>query len=116
MGLEIQQPGRRMIAASVGGYDDQPFAISEVDKGAGTRFAASSPCGRQEQGPAGNDPRTDESPGVTVDELMELEVGKLQRSCGGVAHGSHSLWRCRRLPFRRPWRRAIDAPCPVRSG
>jgi hypothetical protein len=78
-----------MIAPSVGGHHDQPFAIFEVDKGAGTRFTASSPCGRQEQGPASDDPRTDESSRVTVDELMELEVGKLQRSRGGVAHESH---------------------------
>ena len=115
MGLEIQQPGRRMIAPSVGGHHDKPFAIFEVDKGAGTRFTASSPCGRQEQGPAtSDDPRTDQSSRVTVDELMELEVGKLQRSCGGVAHESHSLRRCRRLLSRRPGRCTIDAPCSVR--
>jgi hypothetical protein len=80
-----------MIAPSVGGHHDQPFAIFEVNKGAGTRFTASSPCGRQEQVPASDDPRTDESSRVTVNELMELEVGKLQRSRGGVAHESHSL-------------------------
>ena len=91
MGLEIQQPGRRMITPSVGGHHDQPFAIFEVDKGAGMRFTASSPCGCQEQGPASDDPRTDESSRVTVDKLMGLEVRKLQRSCGGVAHGSHFL-------------------------
>src|ERR1700730_12406805 len=91
MGLEIQQPGRRMIAPSVGGHHDPPFAISKIDKGAGTQFTASSPGGRQEQGPAGDDTRTDQSSRVTVDELMELEVGKLQRSRGGVAHKSHSL-------------------------
>ena len=102
-----------MIAPSVGGHHDPPFAVSEIDKGAGTRFTASSPRGRQEQGPAGDDPRTDQSSRVTVDELMELEVGKLQRSRGGVAHDFHSLCRCRRLPFRRPWRRTIDAPCSV---
>ncbi len=45
-----------MIAPSVGGNHDQPFAIFEVDKGAGTRFTASSPRGRQEQGPASDDP------------------------------------------------------------
>ena len=50
---------------------------------------------------ASDDPRTDQSSRVTVDELMELEVGELQRSRGGVAHESHSLCRCRRLPFRR---------------
>src|SRR5207344_2496888 len=87
----IQQPSRRMITASVGSHHDQPFAIFEVDEGAGTRFAAPSPCSRQEQGPASDDPRTDESSRVTVDELMELEVGKLQGSRGGVAHESHSL-------------------------
>jgi hypothetical protein len=32
MGLEIQQPGRRMIAPSVGGHHDPPFAISEIVK------------------------------------------------------------------------------------
>jgi hypothetical protein len=103
-----------MIAPSVGGHHDQPFAIFEVDKGAGMRFTASSPCGCQEQGPASDDPRTDESSRVTVDKLMGLEVRKLERSCGGVAHGSHSLCRCRRLPFRGPWRRTIDAPCSAR--
>jgi hypothetical protein len=92
--LEIQQPRRRMVTASVGSHHDQPFAIFEVDKGAGTRFAASSPCSRQEQGPASDDPRTDESSRVTVEELMELEVGKLQRSRGGVAHESHSFGQC----------------------
>jgi hypothetical protein len=91
MGLEIQQPGWRMITPSIGGHHHQPFAIFEVDKGAGTRFTASSPCGRQEQVPASDDPRTDQSSRVKVDELMELEVGKLQRSRGGVAHESHSL-------------------------
>jgi hypothetical protein len=50
---------------------------------------------------------------VTINELMEFEVGKLQRSRRGVAHDSHSLYRCRRLPFRRPRRRTIDAPCKV---
>jgi len=103
-----------MIAPSVGGHHDQPFAIFEVDKGAGTRFTAFSPCGRQEQVPASDDPRTDESSRVTVNELMEPEVGKLQRSRGGVAHESHSFCRCRRLPLRRPRRRAIGAPRPVR--
>jgi hypothetical protein len=83
-----------MITPSVGGHYHQPFAISQVDKGAGTRFTASSPCGRQEQGPASDDPRTDQSSRVTVDELMELEIGKLQRSGGGVAHESHSLAHC----------------------
>src|SRR6478672_7400629 len=77
-----------MIASSVGGHHHQPFAIFEVDKGAGTRFTASSPGGRQEQVPASDDPRTDQSSRVTVDELMEPEVGKLQRSRGGVAHES----------------------------
>jgi hypothetical protein len=85
-----------MIAPPVGGHHDPPFAIFEVDKGAGTRFTASSACGGQEQVPAGDDPRTDQSPRVTVDELMEPEVGKLQRSRGGVAHESHPLCRCRR--------------------
>jgi len=103
-----------MITASVGGHHDQPFAVFEVDKGAGTRFTASSPCGRQEQVPAGDDPRTDESSRVTVDELMEPEVGKLQRSCGGVAHESHPFRRCRRLPLRRPGRRPSGVPCSVR--
>ena len=103
-----------MIAPSVGGRHDQPFAIFEVDKGAGTRFTASSPCGRQEQGPASDDPRTDQSSRVTVDELMELEVGELQRSRRGIAHEPHSLCRCRRLLSRRPGRRAIDAPCSAR--
>src|SRR5579872_99714 len=102
-----------MIAPSVGGYHDQPFAIFDVDKGAGTRFTASPTCGRQEQSPAGDDPRTDQSSRVTVNELMEFEVGKLQRSRGGVAHDSHSLCRCLRLPFRRPRRRTIDAPWTV---
>lgn len=88
-----------MITPSVGGHHHQPFAIFDVDKGAGTRFTASSPCGRQEQVPAGDDPRTDESSRMTVDELMELEIGILQRSCGGVAHQSHSRCHCRRLPF-----------------
>ena len=37
MGLEIEQQGRRMIAASVGGHHDQPFAVFEVVQGAGTR-------------------------------------------------------------------------------
>jgi hypothetical protein len=120
-----------MIAPSVGGHHDQPFAIFEVDKGAGTRFTASSPCGRQEQGPAtSDDPRTDQSSRVTVDELMELEVGKLQRSRGGVAHESHSHCRCRRLllPDRgdaqstRPARIDVSAqqragpPAPVAPG
>ena len=104
MGLEIQQPGRRMIAPSVGGHHDQPFAISEVDKGAGTRFTASSPCGRQEQGPASDDPRTDESSRVTVDELMKLEVRKLQRGRGGVAHESHALCRCPAIEELAEWR------------
>src|ERR1017187_1379952 len=114
MGLEIQQPRRWMITPSVGGHHDQPFAISEVDKGAGTRFTASSPCGRQEQGPAtSDDPRTDQSSRVMVDELMELEVGKLQRSRGGVAHESHSL-SLSAITSRRPWGRTIDAPCSVR--
>jgi hypothetical protein len=71
-----------MITPSVGGHHDQPFAISEVDKGAGTRFTASSPCGRQEQGPASDDPRTDESSRVTVDELMDLEVGNCSVAAG----------------------------------
>ena len=46
-----------MIAPSVGGHHNPPFAIFEVDKGAGTRFTASSPCGRQEQVPASDDIR-----------------------------------------------------------
>ena len=72
-----------MITASVGGHHDQPFAVFEVDKGAGTRFTAFSPCGRQEQGlAAGDEPRTDQSSRVTVDELMEPEIGKLHRSRG----------------------------------
>jgi hypothetical protein len=72
-----------MIAPSVGGHHDQPFASFEVDKGAGTRFTASSPGGRQEQGlAAGDDPRTDEPSRVTVDELMELEVGPLRVAAG----------------------------------
>ena len=88
MGLKIQQPGRRMIAPSVGGHHDQPFAIFEVDKGGGSRFTASSPCGRQEQSPASHYPRADESSRVAVDELMELEVGNLQRGRGGITHSS----------------------------
>ena len=99
-----------MIAPSVGGRHDQPFAIFEVDKGAGMRFTASSPCGRQEQGLAArDDPRTDQSSRVTVDELMELEVGELQRSRRGIAHESHSL-SLSAITFRRLGRRAIDAP------
>jgi hypothetical protein len=39
MGLEIQQPGWRMITASVGGHYDEPLAICDVKKGAGTRLA-----------------------------------------------------------------------------
>ena len=85
----------------------------QVYERGGSRFTAPAPCGRQEQGSAGEHPRADESSRVTVGELMELEVGKLQRSRGGVAHDSHSLCRCRRLPFRPPWRRTIDAPCSV---
>src|SRR5580704_8779654 len=109
MGLEIQQPGRRMITASVGGHHDQPFAVFEVDKGAGTRFTASSPCGRQEQVPAGDDPRTDESSRVTVDELMEPEVGPLQRIRGGVAHESHSFLSLSAITFSLTGRRTIYA-------
>ena len=90
MGLEIQQPGRRMIAPSVGGHHDESFAILQVDESGGSRFPASSPCGRQEQGSASQYPRADESSRVAVDELMELEVGGLERSRGGVAHSSDS--------------------------
>ena len=79
-----------MIASSVGGHHDQASAIFEVDKGAGMRFTASSPCGGQEQVQASDDPRADQSSRVTVDELMELEVRILQRGRGGVAHDSHS--------------------------
>ena len=71
-----------MITPSVGGHHDQPFAILDVDKRGRSRFTAPSPRRRQEQGPASDDPRADESSGVTVDELMELEVGKLQRGRG----------------------------------
>ena len=78
-----------MITPSVGGHHDQSFAILQVDKGGGSRFTASSPCGRQEQGPASDYSRADESSRVTVDELMELEVGNLQRSRGGVAQFHH---------------------------
>ena len=91
MGLEIQQPGRRMIAPSVGGHHDESFAILQVDKGGGPWFTASSSCGRQEQSPASQYPRADESSRVAVDELMELEVGGLQGSRGGVTHSSDSL-------------------------
>jgi len=66
-----------MITASVGGDHDQPFAIFEVDKGGGSRLTASSPCGRQEQRPASDYPRADESSRITVNEPMELEVGSL---------------------------------------
>jgi hypothetical protein len=116
-----------MITPSVGGHHDQPFAILEVDKSTGTRFTAFSPCGRQEQGlGTSDDPRTDQSARVTVDELMELEIGTLQRGRGGVAHESHSLCQCpavtriivsrtslSAITFRRPWRRTIGAPCSV---
>ena len=74
-----------MITPSVGGHHDQPFAICQVDKGGGSRFTASSPSGRQEQRPARDYPRADESSRVTIDESMELEVGSLKRSRGGVA-------------------------------
>jgi hypothetical protein len=72
MGLEIQKPGRRTIAPSVGGNHHESFAILEVDKGSGSGFTASSPSGRQEQRPASHDSRADESSRVAVDELMEL--------------------------------------------
>jgi hypothetical protein len=38
IGLEVQQPRRRMITASVGGHHDQAVAVFEVDQGAGARF------------------------------------------------------------------------------
>jgi hypothetical protein len=58
----------------------------QVYERGGSRFTAPAPCGRQEQGSAGEHPRADESSRVTVGELMELEVGNLQGSRGGVAH------------------------------
>ena len=88
-----------MIAPSVGGHHDQPFAVFEVDKGAGTRFTGSSSCGGQEQVPASDDPRADESSRVTVDELMEPEVGKLQRSRGGVGARVSSSSSLSAIPF-----------------
>jgi hypothetical protein len=57
-----------------GGHHDQPFAILQVDKRGDSRFTASSPRGRQEQGPPSDYPRADESSRVTIDELMELAV------------------------------------------
>ena len=71
-----------MITPSVGGHHDQPFAVFEVDEGGGSRFTASSPGGRQEQGPASDYPRADEPSRVTVDELMELEVGNCRVAAG----------------------------------
>src|ERR1039457_6239386 len=45
-------------------------------------------CGRQEQGPVSDDQRAAESSRVTVDELIELEVGKFHGARGGIAHES----------------------------
>jgi hypothetical protein len=74
-----------MITASVGGDHDQTFAIFEVDKGGGSRFTASSACGRQEQRAASDYPRADESSRVTIDEPVQLEIRGLKRSRGRIA-------------------------------
>jgi hypothetical protein len=96
-----------MITPSVGGHHDQPFAIFDVDKGGRSRFTAFSPCRCQEQGPARDKTRADQSSRMTVDELMKPEVRDLQGGRGGVAQSSHFLCRCRAVTMIGKARRGL---------